>query len=102
MGLYYGTWPWLRAYVNVNRLGRSAIKIWAHIAMGIVSTFRIHVTGASWCAAAYQPPQRAFVGHMNPDAALLPRFIDDFDGIHHRVIRNGNEAQDEFPLRVRF
>jgi hypothetical protein len=30
MGLYYGTWPWLREFVNVNRLGLSAIKIWAY------------------------------------------------------------------------
>ena len=30
MGLYYGTWPWLREFVNVNRLGLPAIKIWAY------------------------------------------------------------------------
>jgi hypothetical protein len=29
IGLYYGTWPWLREFVNVNRLGLPAIKIWA-------------------------------------------------------------------------
>ncbi|MDE3166232.1 MAG: hypothetical protein KGN36_10525 [Acidobacteriota bacterium] len=30
MGLYYGTWPWLREFVNVNRLGLPAIKLWAY------------------------------------------------------------------------
>jgi hypothetical protein len=30
MGLYYSTWPWLREFVNVNRLGLSAIKLWAY------------------------------------------------------------------------
>jgi len=30
MGLYYGTWPWLREFVNVNRLGLPVIKIWAY------------------------------------------------------------------------
>jgi hypothetical protein len=30
MGLYYGTWPWLREFVNVTRLGVPAIKIWAY------------------------------------------------------------------------
>ncbi len=30
MGLYYGTWPWLREFVNVNRLGLPALKIWAY------------------------------------------------------------------------
>ena len=30
MGLYYATWPWLREFVNVNRLGLPAIKIWAY------------------------------------------------------------------------
>jgi len=27
MGLYYGTWPWLREFVNVNRLGLPAVKL---------------------------------------------------------------------------
>ena len=30
MGIYYCTWPWLREFVNVNRLGLPAIKIWAY------------------------------------------------------------------------
>jgi hypothetical protein len=30
MGLYYGTWPWLREFVNVNRLGLPIIKLWAY------------------------------------------------------------------------
>ena len=30
MGLYYATWPWLREYVNVSRLGLPAIKLWAY------------------------------------------------------------------------
>ena len=30
MGLYYGTWPWLREFVNANRLGLPAIKLWAY------------------------------------------------------------------------
>ena len=30
MGLYYGTWPWLREYVNASRLGLPVIKIWAY------------------------------------------------------------------------
>jgi hypothetical protein len=30
MGLYYSTWPWLREFVNINRLGLPAIKIWAY------------------------------------------------------------------------
>jgi len=30
MGLYYATWPWLREFVNVNRLGLPAIKLWAY------------------------------------------------------------------------
>ena len=30
MGLYYGTWPWLRQFVNVDRLGLSAVKLWAY------------------------------------------------------------------------
>jgi hypothetical protein len=30
MGLFYATWPWLREFVNVNRLGLPAIKIWAY------------------------------------------------------------------------
>jgi len=30
MGLYYGTWPWMREFVNVNRLGLPAIKLWAY------------------------------------------------------------------------
>lgn len=30
MGLYYDTWPWLREFVNVTRLGLPAIKIWAY------------------------------------------------------------------------
>ena len=30
MGLYYATWPWLREFVNVNRLGLPVIKLWAY------------------------------------------------------------------------
>jgi hypothetical protein len=30
MGLYYGTWPWLREFVKVDRLGLPAIKLWAY------------------------------------------------------------------------
>ena len=30
MGLYYATWPWMREFVNVNRLGLPVIKIWAY------------------------------------------------------------------------
>jgi hypothetical protein len=30
MGLYYGTWPWLREFGNVNRVGLPAIKLWAY------------------------------------------------------------------------
>jgi len=30
MGLYYATWPWLREFVNVNRLELPAIKLWAY------------------------------------------------------------------------
>jgi hypothetical protein len=30
MGLYYGTWPWLREFVNASRLGLPAIKLWAY------------------------------------------------------------------------
>jgi hypothetical protein len=30
MGLYYGTWPWMREFVNVSRLGLPAIKLWAY------------------------------------------------------------------------
>ncbi|MGD0497538.1 MAG: hypothetical protein ABSC23_03780 [Bryobacteraceae bacterium] len=30
MGLYYGTWPWLREFVNANRLGLPLIKLWAY------------------------------------------------------------------------
>jgi hypothetical protein len=30
MGLYYGTWPWLREFVNAGRLGIPVIKIWAY------------------------------------------------------------------------
>ena len=30
MGLYYATWPWMREFVNVNRLGLPAIKLWAY------------------------------------------------------------------------
>ena len=30
MGLYYATWPWLREFVNVSRLGLPAIKLWAY------------------------------------------------------------------------
>jgi hypothetical protein len=30
MGLYYGTWPWMREFVNVNRLGLPAVKLWAY------------------------------------------------------------------------
>jgi hypothetical protein len=29
MGLYYATWPWLREFVNINRLRLPAIKLWA-------------------------------------------------------------------------
>jgi len=29
-GLYYGTWPWLREFVNASRLGLPAIKLWAY------------------------------------------------------------------------
>ena len=30
LGLYYATWPWLREFVKVNRLGLPAIKLWAY------------------------------------------------------------------------
>jgi hypothetical protein len=30
MGLYYGTWPWMREFVNASRLGLPAIKLWAY------------------------------------------------------------------------
>ena len=30
MGLYYATRPWMREFVNVNRLGLPAIKLWAY------------------------------------------------------------------------
>jgi hypothetical protein len=30
MGLFYATWPWLREFVKVNRLGLPAIKLWAY------------------------------------------------------------------------
>jgi hypothetical protein len=30
MGLYYATWPWMREFVNVNRLGLPAIGLWAY------------------------------------------------------------------------
>ena len=30
MGLYYGTWPWMREFVNVTRLGLPLIKLWAY------------------------------------------------------------------------
>jgi hypothetical protein len=30
MGLYYATWPWMREFVNVNRLGLPIIKLWAY------------------------------------------------------------------------
>jgi hypothetical protein len=30
MGIYYGTWPWLREFVNVSRLGLPSIKLWAY------------------------------------------------------------------------
>jgi hypothetical protein len=29
-GLYYGTWPWTRKFVNITRLGLPAIKLWAY------------------------------------------------------------------------
>jgi hypothetical protein len=30
MGLYYATWPWMREFVNINRLGLPVIKLWAY------------------------------------------------------------------------
>jgi len=30
MGLYDGTWPWMREFVNASRLGLPAIKLWAY------------------------------------------------------------------------
>jgi hypothetical protein len=30
MGLYYGTWPWTREFVNASRLGVPVIKLWAY------------------------------------------------------------------------
>ena len=30
MGLYYATWPWLREFEKVNRLGLLIIKLWAY------------------------------------------------------------------------
>jgi hypothetical protein len=30
MGLYYGTWPWMREFVNASRIGPPAIKLWAY------------------------------------------------------------------------
>jgi hypothetical protein len=30
MGLYYATWPWMREFVNINRLGLPTIKLWAY------------------------------------------------------------------------
>jgi hypothetical protein len=31
MGLYYATWPWMREFVNINRLGLPIIKLWPTI-----------------------------------------------------------------------
>ena len=30
MGIYYGTRPWLREFVNASRLGLPSIKLWAY------------------------------------------------------------------------
>jgi hypothetical protein len=30
MGVFYATWPWLREFVKVNRLGLPAVKLWAY------------------------------------------------------------------------
>jgi hypothetical protein len=57
MRLYYGTSPWLREFVNVNRLGRPAIKIWAYDHL-CLDGWPIPLPTGSPCASSKKPDVR--------------------------------------------